>query len=58
LGRLGGSVGWATAFGSGRDSGVPGLGPASGFLLSGESASASDPLSSCVLSLNLSLSDK
>ena len=32
VGHLGGSVGWTSAFGSGRDPGVLGLSPTSGFL--------------------------
>ena len=52
-GRLGGSVGWATAFGSGHDPGVPGLSPASGSLLSG-SLLLSLTLPPVMLSLSLS----
>ena len=55
-GRLGGPVGWATAFGSGHDPGVPGSSPASGSLLGGESASPSAPPPSHVLALSHSLS--
>ena len=40
-GRLGGSVGEVSAFGSGHDPGVVGSSPVSGSLLSGESASPS-----------------
>jgi len=57
-GRLGGSVGQVTAFGSGHDPGVPGSSPTSGSLLSRESASLSDPPPSHALSLYLILSLK
>jgi len=57
MGRLGGSVGWATAFGSGHDPGVPGSSPTSGSLLSGESASPSDSLPSHALPHSLSGSE-
>ena len=39
LGHLGGSVGLASALGSGHNPGVLGSSPTSGFLLSGEPAS-------------------
>jgi len=45
-----------TAFGSGHDPGVPGSSPASGSLLSGESASPPDPPPSPALYHSLSLS--
>jgi len=57
-GRLGGSGGQATAFGSGYDPRVPGSSPTSGSLLGRESAPPSDPNPSHVLSLILSLSNK
>ena len=41
---LDGSVGWASAFGSGCDHAVLGLNPTSGSLLSGEPASPSPPV--------------
>ena len=44
LGRLGGSVGWASAFGSGHDLRVLGSSPASGSLLSREPAPPTPPL--------------
>ena len=56
-GRLGGSVGEASAFGSGHDPGVPGLSPVSGFQLSGESATPFGP-PPLVLALSLILSLK
>ncbi|XP_059240566.1 AP-1 complex subunit sigma-2 isoform X3 [Mustela nigripes] len=55
LGRLGGSVGWTTAFSSGHDPGVLGSSPASGSQHHGESASPSDLLITHVLSHCLSL---
>ena len=55
LGRLGGSVGWTTVFGSGHDPGVPGSSPTSGSQLHGESASPSDLLLAHALSHCLSL---
>jgi len=54
-GRLGGSVGLASAFSSGHDRRVPGSSPTSGSLLSGGSASPSDP-SPLMLSVSHSLS--
>ena len=55
-GHLGGSVNWATAFGSGHDPGILGWSPASGSLLSGEvasqSPSAAPPNSVCLCSLS------
>jgi len=58
--HLGGSVGWVSAFGSGRGPGVLEWSPISGSLLGGESASPSAPhlMLSCVLSLSLSLKNK
>ena len=50
---------WLSAFGSGHDPGVLGWSPASGSLLSGESASSSasaQPLGLCCLSVSLSCS--
>ena len=60
-GRLGGSVGQASAFGSGHDPGVLGLSPELGSLLSGDSASPSAsalPLLMCAHTCALSLSHK
>ena len=62
LGLLGGSVGEASAFGSGHDLRVLGWNPESGSLLSGEPASPSPSAapcpSLCSLSLSLPLSNK
>ena len=58
LGRLGGSVGWTTAFGSGHDLGVLGSSPTLGSQLHEESASLSDLLLAHALSHCLSLSSK
>ena len=55
-GHLGASVGWASALGSGRDPGVLGSSPVSGFLLSREPASPSAPNPAHAFSLSLSLS--
>ena len=58
MGRLGGSISEASAFGSGHDPWVLELSPASGSLLSGEHASSSPAPSSpaalptCALSLS------
>ena len=58
VGCLGGSVGWAAAFGSGHDPSVLGWSPASGSLLGREPASpsASACLFVCLCSLSLPLS--
>ena len=56
LGHLGGSVSEVSAFGSGHDLRVPGSSPASGSLLSGESASLWPP-APFLLILILSLSN-
>ena len=53
LGGLGSSAGWATAFSSGHDPGVPESNPTSGSLLTRESASPLD-----LFPLVLSLSNK
>ena len=53
-GHLGGSVGAASAFGSGHDPGVLGSSPPSGSLHIGESASPSPSASPCSCSLSLS----
>ena len=45
-------------FGSGHDPGVPGLSPALGSLLSGESASPSAPHPACVHSMYISQINK
>ena len=54
-GRLGGSVGYTSAFGSGHDPRVPEWNPTLGSLLGRESASPSPsaPPSVCVFSLSL-----
>lgn len=52
IGALGGSVGEASAFGSGSDPGVLGWSPAPGSLLSGEPTSPSPPHPPLVLSLS------
>jgi len=56
VGHLGGSVGYATAFGSDHDPGVPGSSPTSGSLLSRKSASPSDAPPSHALSVSISFS--
>ena len=53
LGRLGGSVGWAAAFGSGHDLRVLGLSPAWGSLLGREPASLSLRLPLCLLVISV-----
>ena len=54
IGRLGGSVGEASAFGSGRDPRVLGSSPTSGSLLSGASASPSASASPPAYTLSVS----